>query len=175
MDNTEEITKSVNMLKGTESNLRVLGLGWDPVADCLLYEVVLNFSKKRRGVRTGPNFKVDDLPSSLPEVLTKRTVLEQVMKIYDPLCLMRPFTLWRKIYFRELWCLKLDWDTPLLVYLVAKLVKFFTTMFQLEKLRFSRCLRPEDAVGRPWLVMFSDGSDLAYGYAAYIRWRLENG
>ncbi len=46
----------------------------------------------------------------------------------------------RKIYLCELWCLKLNWDTPLPVHLVAKWVKFFTKMFQLEKLRFSRCL-----------------------------------
>lgn len=163
------------MLKGTESNLKIFVLGWNPVTDCLLYEVLLNFSKKKRGVRTGPNLKVDDLPVSLPEVLTKRTVLEQVMKIYDPLGLVCPFTLWGKIYLRELWSLKPDWDTPLPARLTAKWVKFFTTMFQLEKLRFARCLQREDAVGRPWLVILSDGSDLAYDYAAYIRWRLVDG
>ena len=90
MDETNNV---VNMLKGTESTVRVLGVGWDPVADCLVYEVVINFSKKKRGVRTGPNLKVDDLPNSLPGVLTKRTVLEQVMKISDPLGLVCPFTL----------------------------------------------------------------------------------
>ena len=43
----EEPSKSLSMLKGTESNLRVLGLGWNPVTDNLLYEVVLNFSTKK--------------------------------------------------------------------------------------------------------------------------------
>ena len=100
----------------------------------LLYEVVLNFSTKKRGVRIGPNLKVDDLPASLPDVLTKRTVLEQVMKIYDPLGLVCPFTLWGKISLRELWSLKFDWDTPLPDNLTVKWIKFFTTMLQLEKL-----------------------------------------
>ena len=68
----------------------------------MLYEVVLNFSTKKRGIRTGPNLKVDNLAASLPDVLTKRTVLEQVMKIYDPLGLVCLFTLWGKVYLREL-------------------------------------------------------------------------
>ena len=41
--------------------------------------------------------------------------------------------------------------------------------------QFSRCLRPHDAIGRPWLIILSDASDLAYGYAAYIRWLLQDG
>ena len=61
----QETIKSLSLLKGTESNLRVLGLGWNPVTDCMLYEVVLNFSTKKRGIRTGPNLKVDNLAASL--------------------------------------------------------------------------------------------------------------
>ena len=94
----QETSKSLSLL----INLRVLGLGWNPVTDCMLYEVVLNFSTKKRGIRTGPNLKVDNLAASLPDVLTKQTVLEQVMKIYDPLGLVCLFTLWGKVYLREL-------------------------------------------------------------------------
>lgn len=168
-------TKSISLLKGTESSVRVLGLAWDPEKDFISYEVTLNFSKKRRGVRTGPDLSVTDLPKALPEFLTKRTVLEQVMKIYDPLGLVCPFTLLAKVYLREVWSRKLDWDTPLPVDLKAKWKQFFITLFRLEQLRFPRCLRPNDAIGRPWLIILSDASDLAYGFAAYIRWLLQDG
>ena len=67
-----------NMLKGTESNLRVLGLSWNPVEDTVVFEVTLNFSKKKKGIYTGPNVKKADLPQGLPLVLT-RIVLSQVM------------------------------------------------------------------------------------------------
>ena len=158
------------MLKETDTNLRVLGLGWEPQSDMILYEVTLNFSKKRRGVRTDVNLREVDLPMALPEILTKRTALEQVMKIYDPLGLVSPLTLLAKIYVKEIWSRKLNWDTPLPSDLTSKWVSFFTTPFQLlEHLRFPRRLRPEDAVGRPWFIILSDLSDLAYGYAAYIR------
>ena len=97
------------------------------------------------------------------------------MKIYDPLGLVCPFTLRAKVYLREVWSRRLDWDTPLPADITAKWIRFFTMLFQLEQSRYSRCLRLKDAVGRPWLIILSDGSDLAYGYAAYIRWSLLNG
>ena len=35
-----------NMLKGTDSNLRVLRLGWNPVEDTVVFEVTFNFSQE---------------------------------------------------------------------------------------------------------------------------------
>ena len=171
----QKVGHSISMLKGTDANLRVLGLGWDRRSDVILYEVTLNFSSKRRGIRTGANLKKVDLPKALPDILTKRTVLEQVMKIYDPLGLVSPFTLLAKMYLREVWSRNLDWDTPLPADLTTKWVSFFTTLFELDRLRLPRNLRPEDAVGRPWLIILSDGSDIAYGFAAYVRWTLQSG
>ena len=48
-------------------------------------------------------------------------------------------------------------------------MKFFVSLFELEKLSLQRCLRPPEAVGNPWLIIFSDCSDIAYGFVAYIR------
>ena len=162
-------------LKGSGENLRVLGVGWRPKEDVIVCEVVLNFSKKRRGVRTGPNLMLTDLPQALPNILTKRIVLQQVMKIYDPLGLVSPFTLIGKIYLRETWARNLGWDDQLPVDLRAKWIKFFISLFELEKLNLPRCLRPPNAVGDPWLVILSDGSDVAYGFVAHIRWLLGDG
>ena len=176
---TENVPKDLSrerpLLKGTDANLRVLGVGWRPKEDVIAYEVTLNFSQKKRGVRTGPNLKLIDLPEALPDVLTKLIVLQQVMKIYDPLGLVSPFTLIGKTYLRETWSRNLGWDNQLPVDLRAKWVKFFLSLFELEKLSLQRCLRPPDAVGSPWLVILSDGSDVAYGFVAYIRWELSDG
>ena len=157
-----------NMLKGTDSSLRVLGLGWNPVEDTVVFEVTLNFSKKKKGTHIGPCLKKADLPQGLPLVLTRRIVLSQVMMIFDLLGFVCPYTLLGKIYLRETWSLKLGWDDPVPIHLRSKWVHFFFPLFQLEQLRLDRCLRPPDSVSRPWLIIFSDGSDLAYGFAAYI-------
>jgi hypothetical protein len=46
-------------------------------------------------------------------------------------------------------------------------VNFFKELFGLENLRFQRCVQPENAIGDPMLVVFSDGSNIAYGACAY--------
>ncbi|CAC5377690.1 unnamed protein product [Mytilus coruscus] len=52
---------------------------------------------------------------------------------------------------------------------------FFKELFDIEQFKFHRCLKPDNAVGDPILVIFSDGSKLAYGTCAYVRWRTEHG
>ena len=53
--------------------------------------------------------------------------------------------------------------------------EFFFELFKASEIPFSRCLTPPDAVGKPSLVLFPDGSEIAYGAAAYIRWELSDG
>ena len=162
-----------NELKRTEEgNTGVLGVSWNPKEDTVSTPAVLNFSSKKHGHRTEPNLKVEDLPQSIPDILTKRLVLQQTMGMYDPLGLMAPFTLKAKILLREAWRLELDWDDPLPPKLHQSWVSFFHSMFLMENLSFPRCLKPSGVVGDPWLILMSDGSETAYGAVAYIRWQL---
>ena len=48
-------------------------------------------------------------------------------------------------------------------------------MHNLEKFRIRRAIRPNEAVGNPTLVMFSDGSKHAYGTVAYSRFLTPSG
>ena len=162
-------------LKGEGENIGVLGTQWNPVKDTLSFQVTLNFSKKKRGVRSQPNIKREEVSLNIPETLTKRLVLQQVMSIYDPMGLASPFTLLGKIYLRETWLLGLGWDDPIPPVLHQKWKNFFESLFELEDLSFPRCMRPANAVGNPWLILLSDGSDVAYGCAAYIRWHCSDG
>ena len=172
---TSETLQGGELKESADGCVGVLGVSWNPVDDTITYVVNLNFSKKKRGERTEPNLKRDSLPDSLPSILTRRLVLQQVMGIYDPMGLVSPFTLLAKILLRETWQLGLDWDDPLPPHLYKQWVKFFVEMFQLEDLKFPRCLKPSNYLEDPWLILLSDGSKTAYGCAAYIRWRLTDG
>ena len=154
---------------------RVLGAVWKPCEDTLIYKVTLNFSRKRKGVHVGPDLQAEDIPKMIPNSLTRRMVLSQVMRIYDPLGFLCPFTLRAKIYLRETWALKLGWDDTLPGHMHKRWTEFFCEMYDIEKLSYPRCLHPANTVGDPWLIILSDGSDTAYGFIAYIRWRLESG
>lgn len=65
------------------------------------------------------------------------------------------------------------WDDPLPQETIEQWRSFFCDLFDVEQLRFQRCMKPDDAVGKPTLGFFSDGSSLAYGTCAYIRRELE--
>ena len=108
-----EVRPGLVMLKGSNENLRVLGLGWNPKSDNVGFGVTLNFSKKKREVRTGPNLVEVDLPQALPDILSRQIVPEQVMRIYDPLGLVYSFTLIAKVYLRKTWSRILEWDNRL--------------------------------------------------------------
>ena len=47
------------------------------------------------------------------ETTTKRSILKQTSRIYDPLGLLSPVTVWAKLLVQDLWKQKYDWDTSL--------------------------------------------------------------
>ena len=164
--------KGTELKQTSEGQIGVLGVLWDPVRDEISYKAVLNFSNKKHGQRTLSNLTKEEVPKCLPETLTKRLVLQQVMGIYDPLGFIAPFTLLARVLLRETWQLGLDWDDPLPPSSHKQWTKYFKDMFLIENLAFPRCLRPAHCFSNPWLLLLSDGSSLAYGCAAYLRWQL---
>ena len=158
-----------------EKPKQVLGVFYDMRRDVIMFPVKLNFSPKRRNVPTGPDLQFQDVPQSIPLDLTRRTVLQQVMAIYDPLGLLSPLVLQAKLLLRDTWLLKLGWDEVLTPEMLTEWRKFFMSLFDASHISFDRCLTPQGAVGRPSLVLLSDGSEVAYGCAAYVRWELADG
>lgn len=165
---------------------KVLGMQWDPKNDELLFKIRVNFSQKFRKIRSGPDMSREDCENSFPSILTRRMILSQVASIYDPLGLVLPVTLKAKIMMRTLISREdthgrmtdkgsMGWDEPLLKEDAKHWKEFFCELFDMEHLRFQRCLKPRGAIGNPTLVIFSDGGLMAYGACAYIRWELECG
>ena len=76
---------------------------WNPQTDKISYNVKLNFSSKRNNKHAEPNINLTNVPLKLPTILTKRQILSQINRIYDPLGLISPFTIKGKIAMRRLW------------------------------------------------------------------------
>lgn len=158
----------------TESR-QVLGIRWNPKTDKIQFQPLLNFSEKNRGKHVDAGILPEQVPQAIPSALSKRVVLRQVMRLYDPLGLLSPFIVTGKLYLRETWDLGIAWDEPLPDIMTKKWNEFFCQMAELSSLEFDRCLTPEKAQGKPSLIILSDASDKAYGFAAYIRWKLLDG
>jgi len=135
---------------------RVLGVQWEPGEDMLEFEL------------SWPRETVS---------ITKRVMLSIVMKIFDPLGLLTPFTVRLKMLLRKIWAWdpKLNWDDVLPTGIVAEWNQLTSIINDVKKIRFARSITPHNAKGKPILVVFSDGSTEAYGAVAYARWECEDG
>ena len=164
------------LLQNTNSN--VLGTRWNISKDTLGYNVNLNFSNDKKNGTEAPNLTRDHLYLDRCISLTKRMILSQVNGIYDPLGLAIPFTVRAKFLMRKLWrsdYKTIGWDDPIPDDVQDEWLQFFREMFEMKDLEFKRCLKPHNSTGKPLLILFSDGSEDAYGACAYERWELTDG
>ena len=156
---------------------RVLGLSWVPREDVFKFHVKLNLSGKSKEKDGAKYISAENILQDPPKILTRRIVLSEISKIFDPLGFIVPVLLESKLLIRESWCTEgLSWDSPLPAEQTNRWIKFLTSLFDLESLEFLRSLWPmEEVEGLPMLIVFSDGAKLAYGAVAYIRWKLRSG
>ncbi|XP_068675570.1 uncharacterized protein [Montipora foliosa] len=114
------------------------------------------------------------LSQELP-MLSKRTILSQVARIYDPIGFASAFLIRAKIGLQELWEKGVGWDEELPSETQEKWTNLFQEMKSLNGTSFERCLTSPYAVGRPVICVFSDASEDAFGSCAYARRQLSSG
>ena len=170
---------SSDILLGGEGDVdRRLGQSWDPATDTFLFRVKLRVKLHRGGTEEVMVSTAAELEKFRESMLTRRMLLSNVQSIFDPLGLLTPILLKAKLLLRETWSgsNQAGWDDLLPDSQAEGWMTFLTSLFNLEDLRFQRSLWPTDeVVGKPMLIVFSDGSLLAFGCVAYIRWELKVG
>ncbi|VDH99301.1 Hypothetical predicted protein [Mytilus galloprovincialis] len=137
---------------------KILGMRWDPKHDMFDFKVKINFSPKYKNVRKGENITKSQIESSVPTSLTPRMVLSQVASVYDPLGLATPYTLAAKVLMRKL-CIENNtndktlpnsrWDYAMSAESRLEWMDFFKELFDIEQLKFHRCLKPIMLLGIP--------------------------
>ena len=106
---------------------------------------------------------------------TKRKALGLVSQLWDPLGLMAPVSIQFRIDLQSLWAAGYHWDELLPTEEKSKWLKNLEIMNTLLSAYLERCLKPENCIGSPQLHGFSDGGELGYGGALFLRWELANG
>lgn len=130
--------------------IKALGMIWQPEID------VFRFTWK---------------PSEDPESVTKRTVLSEIARLFDPLGLIAPVVTLAKILFQSLWkCpTKLEWDTPLPDEYHVEWQRFKYQLIDLKNVSIPRHLFLPNDIKVVQLHAFSDASEKAYGTCIYVR------
>lgn len=129
------------------STLKTLGVFWDAQTDSIVYTVK---------------------PVAQNKAATKRFILSEIAKIYDPLGLLGPVILGAKIIIQKLWQLKLDWDESLPQSINTEWSNFCAELNALNDIAFPRTICQGNG-----LVMemhgFCDASIVGYGACIYLR------
>ncbi|GFS79813.1 integrase catalytic domain-containing protein [Trichonephila clavipes] len=129
-----------------EVMVKTLGMLWDSSGNSFTYKVTTS---------TDCNY-------------TKRDVLSQIARIYDPLGLLGPVIAKAKIFMQQLWLLKLDWNETLPPDVSTQWRNFIQTLKDIESIHVPRCFL---VVPKKFVVLngFADASSKAYGAVIYVQ------
>lgn len=127
---------------------KILGLTWSRSADEFVYVVQLP-------PMTGP--------------VTKRQVISDISKLYDPQGWIAPSIIKAKIFIQKLWLAGIDWDEELSFPLLKEWLEYRENLSELTKFRLNRWMRCSSNATLVELHGFCDASNSAYAAVIYIR------
>ena len=126
--------------------VRTLGIHWNPSLDVF-----------RNSVDVFPD-----------QILTKRLMLAEIARVFDPLGIVSPLIIKAKMLLQELWNCQLTWDEVVPTAIVKKYDKFRADLQRLDEISVPRYVFTVNAE-RVELHGFSDASAKAYGACVYVR------
>ncbi|XP_076686078.1 uncharacterized protein LOC143378149, partial [Andrena cerasifolii] len=142
----EEVPSAVNWEEGTLHT--ALGVHWNVRED---------------------EFRVRVVEDHATPVVTRRTVLSRIARIFDPLGFLAPVTVTAKIFLQSLWLLKIDWDTTLPPAAGREWTQYVADLPSLAEVRVPRWLGLHPRVKHLELHGFADASERAFAAVVYLR------
>ena len=166
--------------------IKTLGLEWQPVSDVFSFKVChldsdpISSKDVKRGDRAKlkaeiveENSKVEGgmfIPFTCPtaELLTRRKILSDIAKIFDPLGFLSCVVIVLKICMQEIWKTKLGWDEELPTEITAPYLEWRDSLTLLRDVKVPRRVI-DYTQGVHELHVFCDASEKAYGAVVYVR------
>ncbi|XP_059221574.1 uncharacterized protein LOC131996139 [Stomoxys calcitrans] len=105
---------------------------------------------------------------------TKRFILSEISKLFDPAGWLCPYIVLAKLLMRDIWASNTDWDSPVPTHLLTNWLDFLANYSDINDLRISRWVQytPDCEVQ---LHGFCDASEKAYAATIYSRTIDSNG
>lgn len=100
--------------------------------------------------------------------ITKRVILSEISKMYDPLGLLAPFTILCKVLMQKLWIADLSWDDEVPQLIANEWESYKQQMSLLLEFKINRWIGLSETATVE-LIGFSDSSEVAYGAVIYAR------
>ena len=139
----------VNMkLQSKEDNtIKTLGIHWNSEQDSIIYTVH---------------------PTPLKGRVTKRIILSDIARVFDPLGLLGPVITHAKLIMQRLWLEKLDWDDAIPLSIYTEWLNYTSQLHKINNLSFNRRIKASETQDLQ-LHGFCDASEKAYGACIYVR------
>ncbi|GBN17173.1 hypothetical protein AVEN_29902-1, partial [Araneus ventricosus] len=109
-----------------------------------------------------------DISTSSTTEFTKRDVLSQIARLFDPLGLLGPVISKAKIFLQRLWLLQIDWSQKLPSDIAQEWSSFIASLSYVKNIKIPRFVlrpNPKEII----LHGFSDASEKAYGAVIYVQ------
>lgn len=135
-----------------ESPCKALGLSWYPCSDSFHFKLDFDDSK----------------PAS-----TKRRILSEIAKIFDPLGWLAPCTVKAKIMMQKLWLLSIGWDDKVPAEIEAEWHKFRNQLKECSDMKIRRWIEYSRTNQNSSLHGFADASEDAYAAVIYFRTEID--
>lgn len=129
--------------------VKTLGLYWNNSTDSFKYKVI-------------------PLPDC-PKICTKRQILSESAKLFDPIGWVQPIVITAKIILQDLWAEKMQWDDPLCEAISKKWSAYKIDLQKLTTLEVPRWLEINEPDDKFELHAYADASEKAYGAVVYLR------
>ena len=138
---------------GVIPSQKTLGVSWSCQTDCFTF----NYAEPQ-------DFE-----------LTRRGVLSQMCRLFDPRGQLAPFTIQARVLFQEACIRGTEWDERMDDELTAKWQRWFEDLPELARITIPRCFKDPSSDEPLSLHTFTDASDLAYAAVVYTRQELPDG
>lgn len=158
--NCSELLKSIPSRENevitisNEADTHVLGIQWDQSKD---------------------TFHISCKLDSACDVVSKRTILSEVARLFDPLCLLGPVVVIAKLILQELWQSGVHWDEAVPQNIHTHWSKFRSQLSVLGQLQITRCVKFSSLPQFIEIHGFCDASQRAYGACIYVRMQIGPG
>ncbi|XP_050076085.1 uncharacterized protein LOC126563480 [Anopheles maculipalpis] len=136
----------------SKTTVKTLGVTWNPLEDWF-------------------SVSVPDFDHS--QEMTRRRLLSQLAKIFDPLGFFGPVITYAKLILREVGELRIDWDDTVPTEVNEKWRNFRTEMTALREVQVPRWISWKNVL-KLELQGFADASDQAYGACLYVQGSFSN-
>lgn len=149
---TEQINPTTIDLKNANST-KALGLRWNPACDVFTFHPVDEYNDSSQ--------------------CTKRMLLSDISKIFDPLGWLSPLTIRAKLLFQKLWLTSMEWDDEVPRDIQQDWNKIRADLMHIDQFQIPRWIG--DIYASVEIHGFCDASERAYAGVVYLKTKNDNG